>query len=117
MQVSYLYNLICSKSLFSVESILNRIRRNTIPSVSTSSDFDILDFYRQTLNGLPFICTDRFIRNKRMILFPSAKQLETLFTSEWIFLDGTFDSCPAQFSQLHTIHGLKFRQNESTDYV
>ena len=117
MQVSYLYNFICSKLLFSVESILNRVRRNTTPSMPASSDFDISDFYRQTLNGLPFICTDRFIRNKRMILFPSAKQLKTLFTSEWIFLDGTFDSCPAQFSQLYTIRGLKFRQNQSTDYV
>ncbi|CAF1139902.1 unnamed protein product [Rotaria sordida] len=34
-----------------------------------------------------------------MILFATDTQLETLFSSEWIFLDGTFDSCPEQ-SQL-----------------
>jgi hypothetical protein len=51
-----------------------------------------------------------------MILFATDKQLETLFSSEWIFLDGTFDSCPAQFKQLYTIHCLKFQQSEFIDY-
>ncbi|CAF3061800.1 unnamed protein product, partial [Rotaria sp. Silwood2] len=40
------------------KSVLNRIRRNITPLLSTSSDFDIPDFYRQTLNGKPFVCTD-----------------------------------------------------------
>ncbi|CAF4567337.1 unnamed protein product, partial [Rotaria sp. Silwood2] len=92
-------------------SVLNRVRRNITPPIPTPSDFDIPDFYRQTLNGKLFVCTDRFIRNKRMILFATDKQLETLFSSEWIFLDGTFDSCPSQFKQIYTIHGLKFQQN------
>ncbi|CAF4451908.1 unnamed protein product, partial [Rotaria sp. Silwood2] len=77
------------------KSVLNRVRRNITPSVLTSSDFDIPDFYRQTLNGKSFVCSDRFIGNKRMISFATNKQRETLFSSEWIFLDGTFDSCPA----------------------
>jgi hypothetical protein len=51
-----------------------------------------------------------------MILFATDKQLETLFSSEWIFLDGTFDSCPSQFKQLYTIHCLKFQQSEFIDY-
>lgn len=52
-----------------------------------------------------------------MILFASDKRLETLFTSEWIFLDGTLESCPSQFSQFYTIHGLKFQQSQSINYV
>jgi hypothetical protein len=95
-----------------IESGLNRVRRKNTPPLPTSIDFYIPDFYRQTLNGELFICTDRYIRNKRMILFATDKQLETLFSSEWIFLDGTFDSCPTQFAQLYTIHCLKFRQSE-----
>jgi len=116
MQVSYSSILIYNVSLFFIESVLNRVRRNITPPIPTSSDFDIPDFYRHTLNGRLFICTDRFIRNKRMILFATDKQLETLFSSEWIFLDGTFDSCPTQFKQLYTIHGLKFQQSEFIDY-
>ncbi|CAF2981494.1 unnamed protein product [Rotaria sp. Silwood2] len=97
------------------KSVLNRARRKITPPIPTSSDFDIPDLYRQTLNGKPFVCTDRFIRNKRMILFATDQQLETLFSSEWIFLDGTFDACPSQFTQLYTIHSLKFQQRKSTD--
>ncbi|CAF4818552.1 unnamed protein product, partial [Rotaria magnacalcarata] len=93
------------------KSVLNRVRRKITPPIPTSSDFDIPDVYRQTLTGKPFVCTDRFIRNKRMILFATDQQLETLFSSEWIFLDGTFDACPSQFKQLYTIHSLKFKQN------
>jgi len=51
-----------------------------------------------------------------MLLFATDKQLETLFSSEWIFLDGTFDSCPSQFKQIYTIHGLRFQQSELIDY-
>ncbi|CAF3168823.1 unnamed protein product [Rotaria socialis] len=97
------------------KSVLNRVRRKITPPIPTSSDFDIPDVYRQTLTGKPFVCTDRFIRNKRMILFATNQQLETLFSSEWIFLDGTFDACPSQFKQLYTIHSLKFKQRKSTD--
>ena len=50
-----------------------------------------------------------------MLLFATDKQLETLFSSEWIFMDGTFDSCPSQFKQIYTIHGLKFQQSELID--
>ncbi|CAF4766639.1 unnamed protein product, partial [Rotaria magnacalcarata] len=45
-----------------------------------------------------------------MILFATDKQLEVLFSSEWIFLDGTFDKCPKQFQQIYTIHALKFNE-------
>ncbi|CAF1165111.1 unnamed protein product [Rotaria sordida] len=94
-----------------IKSGLNRMRRKTTPPLPTSADFDIPDFYQQTLNGTQFICTDKIIKKKRMILFATDKQLEVLFSSEWIFLDGTFDKCPKQFQQIYTIHGLKFQQN------
>jgi len=69
------------------------------PSLPASPNFHISDVYRQILNNEPFICTEKLIRNKRMILFATDKKLGTLFSSEWIFLDDTFDSCPAQFKQ------------------
>ncbi|CAF1023652.1 unnamed protein product [Rotaria sordida] len=37
------------------KSVLNRVRRNITPPIPTSSDFDIPDFYRQTLNDLPCV--------------------------------------------------------------
>ncbi|CAF1465953.1 unnamed protein product [Rotaria sordida] len=93
------------------KSNLNRIRRKTTAPLPTSSEFEIPDTYRNTFNGEPFICTDKIVNKKRMILFATDQQLELLFSSEWIFLDGTFDVCPKQFKQLYTIHCLKFQQN------
>jgi hypothetical protein len=98
-------------SLFLIESVYNRVRRNILPPIPASNNFDIPDCYRQTLNGKPFICSDRFIRSERMILFATNKQLEKLFSSDWIFLDGTFDSCPSQLKQIYTIHALRFQQS------
>ncbi len=100
----------------SIESGLNRVRRKTTPALPTSADFDIPDFYRQSLDGEQFICSDKTINKKRMIIFATAKQLEILFSSEWIFLDGTFHSCPKEFKQIYTIHGLKFHQSEFIGY-
>ena len=82
MQVSWYSTLIWNVLQYFIESVLNRTRRHTTPSISTTSEFDLPDFYRQTLNDEPFVCTDRFIRNKRMLLFATDKQLETLFSSE-----------------------------------
>ena len=98
--------------LFFAESGLNRTRRSKTPPIPTSSEFNIPDRYQQTLNSKQFLCADRFIRNKRLMLFATDKQLEMLFSSDWIFLDGTFDSCPSQFKQIYTIHCLKFQQSE-----
>ncbi|CAF4196272.1 unnamed protein product, partial [Rotaria sp. Silwood2] len=94
-----------------IKSVLNRVRRKTTPPLPTSADFDIPDFYQQTLNGAQFICTNKIIKKKRMILFATDKQLEVLFSSECIFPDGTFDKYPKQFQQIYTIHGLKFQQS------
>ncbi|CAF1474881.1 unnamed protein product [Rotaria sordida] len=93
------------------KSGLSRVRRKTTPPLPTSGNFDIPDVYRQTLNGEPFICNDKTTNKKRILIFATDKQLEILFSSEWIFLDGTFDACPKEFKQIYTIHGLKFYQN------
>jgi hypothetical protein len=94
-----------------VESGLNRVRRRITPPIPSSSDFDIPMFYSQAVNGDLFICSDKVVKKKRMILFATDQQLQLLFSSEWIFMDGTFDTCPRQFQQIYTIHCLKHHQS------
>jgi hypothetical protein len=53
-------------------------------------------------------------RRQRMILFSSAEQLNLLFSSKTILMDGTFSSCPKIFDQVYTIHGIKYEQCKST---
>ena len=102
----------CGNIFCCIESGLNRVRRKLTPPLPKSMNFDIPDSYRQTLNNDRFICADKTTKNKRIIIFATDRQLEMLFESEWIFLDGTFDSCPSQFKQLYTIHALKFNQSK-----
>lgn len=43
-----------------------------------------------------------------MLAFASPKQLQVLFDSPIIFMDGTFLTSPPFFDQVFTIDGLKF---------
>ena len=98
-QVSFCLAEISHSLLYSTHSSLNRARRKVTPPIPRSSEFDIPEFYSQTLDGKQFICTDKIIKKKTTIIFATDAQLEILFLFEWIFLDGTFDSCPEQFQQ------------------
>lgn len=88
---------------------LNRARRKLTPLLPTSNSFDIPDGYQTSASGEHFLIVDQAItRKKRMLVFASPKQLELLFESSSIFLDGTFLTTPPFFNQVFTIHGLKF---------
>jgi hypothetical protein len=50
-------------------------------------------------------------RGKEQILvFSRDVQLELLFESDIVFMDGTFDITPAQFKQVYVMHAHKFGQ-------
>jgi hypothetical protein len=74
--------------------------------------FEIPEFYQQTLSAKRFLFIDLFLqrRKNRILFFSSDQQLELLFESDTIFMDGTFDITPAQFKQVYIIHVHKFRQ-------
>ena len=54
-----------------------------------------MDGGRFLLNDL---CNQK--RFQRLLLFASDRQLDILFQSEWLFIDGTFKCAPAMFTQL-----------------
>ena len=49
---------------------------------------------------------------ERVIAFSTEAQLQLLFTSETIFIDGTFGGAPAGFEQLFLIHVQYFGQGK-----
>ncbi|CAF1133551.1 unnamed protein product [Rotaria sp. Silwood1] len=119
--VSKIYDEEISKAQFSpellasvpliheIESGLNYPRRKLTPILPTSAVFDIPDSYHTTASGEKFLFCDTFIgRKKRMLLFGSPKQLELLFDSSIVLMDGTFSSTPPYFDQTFTLHCLKF---------
>ncbi|CAF5027029.1 unnamed protein product [Rotaria sp. Silwood1] len=122
--VSKIYDEEISKAQFSpellasvpliheIESGLNYPRRKLTPILPTSAVFDIPDSYHTTASGEKFLFCDTFIgRKKRMLLFGSPKQLELLFDSSIVLMDGTFSSTPPYFDQTFTLHCLKFDCN------
>lgn len=46
----------------------------------------------------------------RILVFASDLQLELLFDSDVLFMDGTFDTTPENFKQVYLIHAHKFGQ-------
>lgn len=96
----------CMKYL---ESGLLYTRRKLTPVLPSSSFFDIPDSYQVTLRNEIFLFSDTLVcRRKRMLLFSSITQLEMLFDSATILMDGTFSCTPPFFDQVFTIHALKF---------
>ncbi len=93
---------------------LHNLRRRELPVLPTTSDFDIPKIFGQIINGQPFILADRVSRldrSKRMILFGTEQQLKFLFNCSHILIDGTFKSCPKVFTQVCTVHGMKYGQS------
>ncbi|CAF2869516.1 unnamed protein product [Rotaria sp. Silwood2] len=92
-----------------IQAGLNQARRKLTPTLPTSNSFDIPGGYQTTASGETFLICDKLVsRKKRMLVFGSPKQLQLLFDSSIIFLDGTFRTTPPFFDQVFTIHGLKF---------
>ncbi|CAF1246239.1 unnamed protein product [Adineta ricciae] len=91
---------------------LNQARRKLTPSLPGSISFDIPDSYRSTACGEKFLVCDTLVgRKKRLLIFASPKQLELLFNSSILFMDGTFSSTPPHFDQVFIMHVLKFESS------
>ena len=92
-----------------LEPGLNQARRKLTPALPASTSFDIPDSYQCTITAEKFLVCDTLVcRKKRMLIFASPKQLESLFNSSILFMDGTFSATPPFFDQVYTIHALKF---------
>lgn len=88
---------------------MNQARRKLTPILPDSSTFNVPESYQTTSIGEQFLFYDAWVsRRKRMLLFGSPKQLQLLFDSSTIMLDGTFLATPPFFNQVFTIHALKF---------
>lgn len=92
-----------------LEAGLNHARRKLTPVLPNSITFDIPESYQLTGSGKKFLMFDTLVsRRKRMLVFASPEQLQLLFDSSIIFMDGTFTATPPLFDQVFTIHALKF---------
>lgn len=72
---------------------------------SSLVDLVLPDEYTKTLDGHNFLIFDSGPGEKRILMFATEENLDSLVTSTSIHMDGTFDVAPMLFTQLYTIHG------------
>ncbi|CAF0907729.1 unnamed protein product [Rotaria sordida] len=93
-------------------SNMSKARRKNTPVIPSSEIFEIPELYQQTLSHKRFLLADVCLKRgkNRILIFSSDQQLELLFESNTIFMDGTFDTSPGQFKQVYLFHAHKFGQ-------
>lgn len=72
--------------------------------------FAIPHQYTITSTGEPFLQIDNQFGG-RFLMFGSRRSIDFLRDSPDWYVDGTFDTVPAQFMQLYTVHGLQNGRN------
>jgi hypothetical protein len=91
---------------------MSKARRKQTPVVPSSVTFEIPECYQRTLASERFLLMDMYPKRgkERILVFSSEQQLELLFDSNVLFMDGTFNITPPHFKQVYVMHGHKFGQ-------
>jgi hypothetical protein len=102
--------------MFTKEAILTisdptiaKARRKVLPPFPQSCIFTIPDQYKLTSGGERFLLIDESpVRRERLLIFASDRQLDLLFQSGTIYMDGTFSKTPPHFTQVYIIHAVNY---------
>ncbi|CAF4487910.1 unnamed protein product, partial [Rotaria sp. Silwood2] len=77
-----------------------KARQKVVPLLPNCCLFDIPDDYTKTIDGNRFLLTDEVLaRRERLLMFSSDHQLDLLFQSRIVYMDGTFAKSPPHFLQ------------------
>lgn len=99
-------------SVATMKKTVQRLKRcENAPPVnpSTLSEITIIEPYTFTLNNKPFLLYDSGSDDvNRILLFSTEENLKILSDQYHWFIDGTFKSSPQLFTQLLTIHAIKY---------
>ncbi|CAF3322115.1 unnamed protein product [Rotaria sp. Silwood2] len=86
-----------------------KARQKVVPLLPNCCLFDIPDDYTKTIDGNRFLLTDEVLaRRERLLMFSSDHQLDLLFQSRIVYMDGTFAKSPPHFLQVYIIHAIIF---------
>ncbi|CAM4834891.1 unnamed protein product [Rotaria magnacalcarata] len=86
-----------------------KVRQKVVPLLPNCCLFDIPDDYQRTNGGSRFLLSDESLaRRERLLIFASDQQLDLLFQSRIIYMDGTFAKSPLHFIQVYIIHAIIF---------
>ncbi|CAF1684147.1 unnamed protein product, partial [Adineta ricciae] len=88
---------------------LGKSRAKVVPVLPQTCLFDIPDQFKETLGGNRFLLIDEsVVRRERILVFSSDRQLDMLFSSPIVYMDGTFSKSPKHFKQIYILHAVLF---------
>ncbi|CAF5206554.1 unnamed protein product, partial [Rotaria magnacalcarata] len=77
-----------------------KARQKVVPLLPNCCSFDIPDDYKHAIDGNRFLLADELLaRREHLLIFASDHQLDLLFQSPVICMDGTFSKSPPHFMQ------------------
>lgn len=93
-------------SLSQIGRTVNRVRNaaHTVTS-KTQNGLQLNEANTKTKRGENFLLYDNKDDDDRMLIFGTQQNLRVLKDCFSLHCDGTFDVCPAGFSQVYTVHG------------
>ena len=107
----------------SVPAIKQTIRRAhrqlQIPLTNPTSlqDLIIPDSYKTTIGGENFLLFDSGPGQNRILIFSTQRNLDQMVRCPHWYADGTFKSSPPLFTQIYTIHAVKYCKVVPTVFV
>lgn len=111
-RVGYVCSRLISVSLFLFlfsGPTLTKVRAKVLPLLPQSCMFDIPDEFKKTCDGKRFLLIDdSMARRERILVFSSDHQLDLLFSSPIVYMDGTFSKSPTHFKQIYILHAILF---------
>lgn len=88
--------------------MIGRVRRNVNypKNPRNLTELTLNDDFNKTSKGENFVLHDSGPNEKRLIVFGTTANLQSLSECESIYMDGTFSVAPPLFTQLYTIYGI-----------
>ena len=87
------------------------------PNPTSLTELEFPEKYTKTIDEHPFLLYDSGPSNDRILLFTTQRNLDLMAQSDHWFADGTFKSAPQLFTQVYTIHALKYHTVIPTIYA
>lgn len=88
-----------------------------LPCLSSTRDLVIPEMYTITMAGEIFLVYDSGASDNQIIIFSTERNLNLMATCDHLYADGTFKTSPPLFTQVFTIHGVKYNNVLPTVYA
>lgn len=103
-----------------IKQTIRRVRRQVrapLPTPLNLQDLELPDNFKRTMAGNDFLLYDSGPGQHRTLIFSTMRNLDLMSQCPHWYCDGTFKTTPPLFTQIYTIHALKFNNVIPTVFI